>query len=319
MAGSGEYYTLAELSKSQSGAMAKATYKTIIQNVDLFQVIPFELNDDLTYDWEVDQALDIVGTRQINEDWVSHRPTTKTQTERAAIFGGEVEMDTALLHGKSSKDKGKLKSKAYRLFARGLAFKVTETILEGDIMVDDEVFDGLRSRAENTSATDQNKLITTGGGALTLAAVNDLGARVINGGDCFLYNRFNQVQMLNLAQNVSGTALIEWNQTEFGKPIMMYAGKKILVIERQDNGSSYLGFDENPGDGTADTASIYLARIGEGFVYGFMTGTKSAAMDIKDFGELQAGPRVMGRMQAILGLVVAQPRAFARLHGVTKG
>ena len=317
--GTGEFYTLSELSKFQQTRMAKATIKTIVQNADLFEILKFDMCEELTYDVEVDRSLGEVGVRDINENWEAHRPTYKTKTERAAIFGGEVIHDVALLKGKGAKKKDQLKRKHYRMFSRALAFRITEDLIEGDTGVNDKTIPGWRVRARGT----QSKLAGTNTGAdLDLGKLNSAVGLVIGGGDCWLFNRSNQIQMLNLFQNIGsaggGTPQAVWKQNEMGKQVMEYNGKKILVIERSDDGSTFLDFDEDPGDGNADTSSIYLLKIGEGYTHGFINGSKKDAMTIKDFGELQEGPRVMGRMEANIGLVVVQKRAFARLRGLNK-
>ena len=50
--------------------------------------------------------------------------------------------------------------------------------------------------------------------------------------------------------------------TSLGEQLGAYANAPILVIQRRDDQSSILAFDEDPGDGGDDGASLYVANIG---------------------------------------------------------
>src|SRR3989337_1732385 len=102
-------------------------------------------------------------------------------------------------------------------------------------------------------------------------------------------------------------------QDAFGKQQIAYAGTPIRIVRREDDGSTFLGYDEDPGDGTSDTASVYCIRFSSDHVHGIQS---KSLPSVKDFGEVQAGPYPLGRIEWYCGVVVKHPRGAARLYGI---
>jgi hypothetical protein len=122
---------------------------------------------------------------------------------------------------------------------------------------------------------------------------NQFGRRKVNA----LVRAAGQAQ-----ETVSGT---------FGKQFTSYAGVPYLVIQRENDMTSILGFDEDPGDGGDDSSSLWLARFGREDCFSILGN--GGAWEVRDFGEQQAAPRVLGRCQIYVGLVTKHPRCIARV------
>ncbi|KKL75582.1 hypothetical protein LCGC14_2053400, partial [marine sediment metagenome] len=110
-----------------------------------------------------------------------------------------------------------------------------------------------------------------------------------------------------------GSSLINFTQDAFGKQQMAYAGSPIRIVRREDDGSSFFGYDETTGSSDV-TASVYCTRMGSEYLHGIQS---QSLPTVKDFGEVEAGPYHLGRIEWYTGLVLKHPRAAARLYGIT--
>lgn len=126
----------------------------------------------------------------------------------------------------------------------------------------------------------------------------------------------NKIDTLIGAQ--TGSLRIETTKDAFGSMVEMFRDAYIRVVETVGDGSTTLGFDEDPGDGVSDCASIYCVAYGEGLLQGrFRTRGGGKALDTKKVDELEAEPRGMVRFEGMYGIAADHPRAMARLHAIT--
>jgi hypothetical protein len=114
-------------------------------------------------------------------------------------------------------------------------------------------------------------------------------------------------KVTDLAQ---GTATVQLTQDALGRPAIAYAGIPIGVVEDDATGAQILGFDEDDGSGNLDTTSIYALRFGLDAMHGIQT----AAIDVRDLGELDAKPVLRTRIEWYPGIVLKHPRCAARLR-----
>jgi hypothetical protein len=188
-----------------------------------------------------------------------------------------------------------------------------QAVVEGDQSVDPNSIVGLRRRITGN----QVFLQATNGGPLTLASLNQMMDSVIgpDSSKLLVMNKGAQRKLTDLATVAGGTGLLSYDKAELGRRWDSYRGVKIGVMETRGDASSVLGYDETEGSSNV-TTSIYCVYLdtsdGMG---GFYTGRKT--LTVKDFEEQQAGPYHMGRLEFIVGIFVKQPRAAARLRGIT--
>jgi len=224
-------------------------------------------------------------------------------------MGGEVKVDNFEVEVMSNLLN--LKAEKFRMKSRQAAIKFSETFFEGDTAVDPYAFDGIRKRLTGN----QKILAGTGGAALTLAMLDQLLDAVIgeNGQKNLYMSPTLRRKVTALVRAQTGSSLITFTQDVFGRQQMAYAGAPIRIVRREDDGSTILDFDEDPGDAVSDTASVYCVREGTDFVHGI---ANKSLPGVKDFGEVEAGPYHLGRIEWYCGIVVKHPRAAARLYGV---
>ena len=75
-----------------------------------------------------------------------------------------------------------------------------------------------------------------------------------------------------------------------------------------------LDFDETQGTSTV-TTSLYMVNTGDMGVSGLLGG--GGFFDVRDFGEVEANPEHLGRIELYPGLAVWDPYSLVRIKGVT--
>jgi hypothetical protein len=134
--------------------------------------------------------------------------------------------------------------------------------------------------------------------------------------DAILINRRLRRKINSLARGtVTGISLIDVGTDVFGRQVMTYNDTPMRIIGDDINGDALLAFDEDPGDGGNDCSSIYYVSFGEDEnVYG-LSGL-GGAMDVLDFGETEAAPGHLGRVEWYPGLAIDNPFSIVRHYGI---
>jgi hypothetical protein len=197
---------------------------------------------------------------------------------------------------------------------------------EGTVLSEPNGFVGLRPRLSG------NQLIVnaTNGGALTLAKLRALvdavpfsprkteGMKRGSGIKKLLYmNRTLRTKIDALIEAQTGSLRVETTRDEFGDFVERFGDAEIRIVEQTGDGSTILGFDEDPGDGVSDCASIYCVAFGDGLVHGFRNTMNGQIVDRFEVPQMEAEPRWMTRFEGQYGIAIDHPRAAARLHAIT--
>lgn len=307
-------FTLLEAAKYGDDVKRSGVLKVITETSPMYEKLTFKSIKGNAYRYNIEQALPTVAFRGVGGTYTPNTGVINPVTENLVILGGEVEIDRFIISAMGNLQD--IKAAQYAMKARAMGFKFTESFFEGDSKVDFNSFDGLRTRLVG----DQYIETSTTGAALTLAKLDDLIDRVVGTPDYLFMNRTLRRKITTLGQTGpgAGTPLITTGTDDsFGHQVTKYRGIPIVIMENELDGSTILDFDENPtGDSGGDTASIYAVRFGENYIHG-ITGEGGSFMDVKDFGELEARPAHLGRIEWYVGLCVVHPRAAARLGGIT--
>lgn len=303
--------TLLESAKGTKDYLRAGVIKTITEASPILQFLKLKTIKGNAYRYMIEGALPGVAFRAVNSTWTRTAGVINPQAETLSIMGGEVSVDNFQVNTQGNIYD--LKAKQYELFARAMALNFSTTFFNGDTNLDNNAFDGMRRRITGA----QLQLVTTNGGPLTLDLLDVLIDSVIgdNDGKHLFMNKTLRRKVTALARAQTGTVLISENHDNFNKQYISYAGVPIHVMERNDDASTILDYNETAGSSNV-TASIYCIRFGnEDYVFGIQG--EGGDMQVKDFGEMQAEPAHLGRAEWYVGLVVAHPRAAARLYGIT--
>lgn len=307
--------TLLEAAKSSQDVIDAAITRIIVERSPILEVLPFKTINGPTFRYTMERALGSVAFRGVNGSYTPDNGVINPQFESLVIAGGEVRIDNFIVDVESNVRDAK--TTYYGMKARAMGLLFSETFMEGDTAVNPYAFDGIRKRIVNSGTTSGQYLnMGTGGATLTLDYLDQLLDLVVgDNADKVLYmNKTLRRKITALVRAQTGTSRIDFVQDAFGRQQLAYADTPIRIIERNDDASTFLAFDEDGGTATLNTSSIYCVRFGMEYVHGI---SNKMMPSVKDFNEQQAGPYHMGRIESYMGLVVRHPRSIARLAHIT--
>ncbi|KKM91620.1 hypothetical protein LCGC14_1226680 [marine sediment metagenome] len=301
--------TLLEAAKASQDVVERVVAKTIVEASPILEYLPFKIINGPAYRYHRESSLGTISFRGVGGTYTADSGVINPEFEALVIMGGEVNIDNFEVEVMGNLVD--LKGSKYRMKARQAGITFSEQFFEGDTIVTEFGFDGLRKRLVGI-----NLMGSTTGATLTLAQIDELLDMVIgeNSQKVLFMSPTMRRKVTALVRAVTGSGLINYTQDAFGRQQIAYATCPIRVIRREDDGSSFFGYDEDPGDAVSDTASIYCVRAGTDYVHGI---SNKSLPGVKDFGELEAKPQHMGRIEWFPGLVVKHPRAAARMQGIT--
>lgn len=287
----------------------------------VFSEIPMENNgDSMFHDYEHVQTLPDMGWRGFNQAIPESSGTTIPYREYLKILSGEVKIDVQLANEKSI-------AKQTRMKVQASVNAWDTSYFEGSPLIDPNSMVGLRSRIGGSQLIQQ----ASGGGPISLAKLNALRDAVpysteqeegMSQGEGIRVVMYMARSVRNWIdariESQTGSLNIMTTKDAFGKRVEMWRGAVIKVVEQKGTGTTYLDYDEDPGDGTADTASVYCVAYGSNLLHGlFRTKSGGKALDTYKVPQMEAEPRMLIRYEGMYGISCDEPRAMARLYGIT--
>lgn len=305
--------TMLEAAKHSKSQLEAFVTKIIVESSPILEYIPMKTIVGPALRYHRETSLGSIAFRGVGGTYTADAGVINPLFEPLVIMGGEVIVDNfevAVMGNLLD-----LKMEKYRMKARKAGITYSETFFEGDAAVDTYSFDGIRKRILG------NQVIapaTTAGEKMSAYGLAELDALLDlvvgdNSQKVFFMNQATRRAITALVRAQTGSSLITFTQDAFNKQQMAYAGCPIRVVIREDDGSTILDFDEDPGDGGTDTCSIYCVRFGSEYVHGIQNASLPS---VKDFGETEAAPQHKGRIEWYTGLVMKHPRCAARLRGI---
>lgn len=310
----------------------------------VMRVLPMDKIDGAFYEYERVTTLPAVGWRAVNQAWSESTGVTTPYREHLKILGGEAKVDVHLLRTATQNGQGTLKRQT-ELKLQAAANEWERSFFEGSETSDPDELVGLRNRI----AGNQLIIQASGGGTLTLAKFDQaIDAVPFSPRDAVsvgqvrqgagikvsaFMNRTVYTKLNALINATTGSRQIVTTRDAFGNYVERYRHVELNVVEQSGTGVTTLDYDEDPGDGTADTASIYLCAFGDGLVHGIFNNGGSGQMgpdgqeipiliQQHQFGSLdtigmESEPRVTLRFEGSYGMAIDHPRAASRLYGIT--
>jgi hypothetical protein len=304
--------SLADAAQSYGCSKMEITLTRMFMMLSPFiEELPMKKITGRVFKFAKETVLPSAGWRPVNSNWTESSGAITQQQEELFILGGQVNIDPFIV---ATDDGADFENKAVqtKLKAQSISNAFDAAVLEGDDLVDSNSMTGFRRRITGSQVTN----VTTAGGALTLAKLDELIDNVpFPDSQKRLYmNRTLRRKVKTLVDAVGGSIYIAERRNEFGIQPAQYAGIPIRIIERSGDASTLLDFDEDPGDGTADTASIYCIAMGFDAVHGIWNGRRP--LEMKEY-EPDGGTNLhVLRWESYVGMVVRHPRAAARLRAI---
>lgn len=300
--------TLMEAAKGSAPVLNKVAARILTENSPILQFLGFRTINGPAYQYMQEASLGTVGYRAVGGVYQPDSGVINPRVETLCDMGGEVFIDNFELETMGNLIA--LKPQKYEMKQRALAQFFSQEFFEGSRLVNPAGLDGVRRRIAGNQLIDMG----TGGATLTLAKLNQMHDRVVGGrptGD--FANRTLVRKITDLVAAVTGSTLITYEKGMFGSIDTKYAGIPLNVVEMDNDQSTFLDFDEDDGSSNLDTASIYGIRFGPTYVHGIAT---KSLPNVRDLGESQERPGVIGRIQWFVGLASEHPRSMARLYHI---
>lgn len=295
-----------------SGNMLKSgVVETLIQESPLMRYMPFLSfqGEALVSREEVD--LPAPAYRNIGETYTRSYGTDTKHFWGTAILGGEIFVDNYEVRVMG--DVVNIKAKQFEKMAKAMSRTFDKSAFDGTGSAKD--FKGINALIDEGFG--QVTYMGDNGGALTLEALDeakDLMRGVFAATGIFT-NRTLRRKITSLGRNITnGFSLIDVGDDAFGHQVTSYDGVGIHIIGDDINGDAILGFDETRGSSDV-TASLYYLGMDEDGVAGLLG--LGGAFEVQDFGETQAAPGHMGRVEAYPGIAIFDQYAAVRVAGIT--
>jgi hypothetical protein len=258
------------------------------------------------YGYNQEGALPGVAFRGINESYTESTGIVNPQSESLRIAGGDLDVDLALI-----KTMGLgVRARHEALKVKALAADITRALIKGDSETNPREFDGLQKRCVNSQLISNGS--TSGGDPLSLANLDNLIEQV-PGANVIMIPRALRPRFTAAMRNQAIAGNITQTVSDIGRPLTFYNGIPLLPAYPENDGVDPLGFNEAAAGGGSTAASIYAARIGDGYFRMIQNGT----MEVRDLGELQTAPVMRSRVEWLVSPVVEHGRAVARLFGIS--
>lgn len=281
--------TLNEAAKLSTDILQKGVIETMVRNSAVLELLPFMEVVGNAYTYNQIHALPTVAYREVNEGYVESGSTFDLKAERLFMLGGEVYVDKFIAETRGNVNdqraiQTEMKSKA-------IAEAFTKSFFHGDNSKNAKEFDGIVKRIDTkqTIAVD---------GVLTLAKLNELIDAVPFGCDVLLMNRSTRRMLLNMLQDHQ--AYVETSTDAFGKPVTLYAGIAIRIVE----------------DAMLPNGEIFAIKFGQETD---VCGIQNGGVRVTDLGELEVKPVFATRIEWYCSIVVFNPLSVAVLTGITDG
>jgi hypothetical protein len=302
--------SLLEAAKYGSTTLGRGVVTTLIQESPIMEMLPFTSITGNALKVTVEDTLPDPAFRDVNE---SYTRTMGTDTERffgCAILGGEVFIDNYIVRVQA--DQISAKARQYSKFAKAMSRTFDASFFDGTGTSKD--FKGINALIDE--GLGQKVEAGTNGAALTLDML-DQGFDSLRGQsapDALLMNRTLRRKINSLAR-AGNFSLVDVGTDVFGRQVNIYNGTPVRIIGDDKSGSAILDFDETQGSSSV-TSSIYAISFGtDENVYGILG--LGGSFDVKDFGETEAAPGHLGRVEVYPGIVVANSFSVCRVHGIT--
>lgn len=303
--------TLLEASKCSSDPLKRGVVETIIQESPILEMLPQMTIQGNALKHMEEGSLPTPTFRQVNATYSRSWGSDLEHFWGTTILGGEVFVDNYLV--KVRGDVIDVKTKQYRKMGKAMARTFDKFFFDGTGTAND--FKGV------------NALIAEGFGQITYAGANggalslellDESSDLMRGqssADVMLLNRTQRRKITALGRTTGvGYPYLDVGTDTFGRQVTMWNGIPMRIIGDDKDGTAILGYDETRGSSDV-TSSIYLLALGEDDTTGLMG--LGGSFDVKDFGETEAAPGHLGRVEVYPGIAIFNQYSAVRIAGIT--
>lgn len=287
--------TLVDAQVLSKDVLQAGVIETIVRESSVLAVLPFQTIEGNAYSYNVEKALPTVAFRSVNEAYTANEAQFEQRSENLVILGGDVELDRFIIQTLSNVNDQMAVQIAEK--AKAIANTFTKTFFKGKKATNAKEFDGLDvriagSKQEIDFKTSVEIAKESRGTARKLDALNTLLDTVRGGADALFMNKRVKRQILAVLQ--SSDHYVENGADAFGRPVQMYAGVPLYVVENE----------------ILDDTDIYAVKFGP---YTHVSGLTNGGVQVRRLGETSAKAVEVTRIEFFCGLAQYNPYSSARL------
>lgn len=300
--------SLLEASKLNKGEVKRAAViRMFAENSDVLRALTFDDVPGGSLSYNVEGSLPGVAFRGYNEGYTPSTGVINPAVEVLKIAGGQLDVDAAMIKTRGPQ----VRSAQEAMKVTALSLHIADRIVNGDSLANPREFDGLRKRIVGSQLIPANLTAPSANSPLSLEAL-DAAIDEVDGATHLIMSKDMRRKLYKAARNGVGGD-IQVGQDAFGFRTTMYNDLPILIADYNDRGERIIDFDEaGPNAGNSST-SIYVVRMGDGYV----TGLQNGVMEVNDLGKLDDGVTYRTHVEWLVGLAVMHGRACARVWGIT--
>ena len=302
--------TLLEAAKAGDDTLKRGVVETIIQESPILARLPMITIEGNALKHMEESTLPTPEFRQVNSTYSRSFGADTEHFWGTTILGGEVFVDNYIV-----KTRGNLrdvKATQFQKMAKAMALTFDENFINGDGT--SNTFKGVKQLISEGFGFEQET--ATNGGPITLNQLDEAHDLLRTGtADAILCNRTHRRKITHLARDHSSHPLIDVGTDALGRKVTMYDGVELNILGDDASGNQILAFDETQGSSNV-TSSMYFVRYGtDENVCGLMGA--GGSFEVRDFGEQEAAPGHMGRVEVYPGVCIFNKYSIARYKGIT--
>lgn len=265
--------------------------ETIVRESSVLSVLPFQEIEGNAYSYNVEKALPTVAFRAVNEAYTANEAQFETRSENLVILGGDVELDRFIIQTLSNVNDQMAVQIAEK--AKAVANTFSKTFFKGNKAVNPKEFDGIDIRIAGSAQEINYTTAAIGSGnAKVLDGLNQLLDAVRGGADAIFLNKRSRRKILAVLQQ--SDHYIENGVDAFGRPVSMYGGVPLLVVENEI---------------LADI-DVYAVKFG---TYTHVAGLTNGGVQVRRLGETSAKAVEVTRIEFFCGMAQFNPYSSAKL------
>jgi hypothetical protein len=313
---------LLEAAKSGDNMLKQGVVEVMIQENPWLELLPWLPFAGNALQHQEEGTLPDVQFRNVNEGYTSSWGSDNSHFWGVAILGGEIKVDRFLVNVVGTRES--IEAKQWKKLAKSNAMRFGFEALNGTGSVASKGFKGIYALVEEGFGQKLHNNTTGNTGAVvSLDKIDEAMDLFKNQGlpDAGLLNRTVRRAITRAARNThSGISLIDVGTDVFGRQVTKYNDVPLRILGDVRNGSGAtvdsLPFTEHAtGVGSGTSTSILWIKFSEDDVTGLLG--QNGVMYVESFGEMQALPQRLGRMEWYPGLAIFNKYAVVRQHGIT--
>lgn len=267
--------TLQEASKYSTDILQKGVIETMARENVVIELLPFMEIEGNSYQYNVETALPNVEFRAVNSGYTDSVGQVKKESENLVILGGDVQLDKFLVATRSNVNDIRAVQTAMK--AKAIANTYATTFFNGNPTTNEKEFKGLKHRLGAGQKVE---------GEITLDNLNALLDKVYGGADVLIMSKATRREVMKVLQ--ASNHYIENGADQFGRPVAMYGGVPIRVVE----------------DTVLESGTIYAIRFG---VMEAVCGLQNGGISVRDLGEIDSMPVLLTRIEWYCGSAMFSP------------